>query len=45
MWPAHFDPASIDLIDKLLAYSPQDRLGLLNIEELKSHPFFEGIDF
>ena len=44
-WPSYFDPASTDLIDKLLSYNPSDRLGLNNLNELKSHPFFDGIDF
>lgn len=31
-----------DLIKKLLVFDPSKRLGVSNIEELKSHPFFKG---
>ena len=40
-----------DLIDKLLQLNPQSRLGAglegssLDYQSLKSHPFFDGIDF
>lgn len=40
-----------DLIDKLLRLKPSERLGAgpedsdLSFQALKSHPFFEGIDF
>jgi 3-phosphoinositide dependent protein kinase-1 len=50
-WPTNMeiDPVCMDLIDKLLQMEPTDRLGCFgtehNIEALKAHPFFEGIDF
>lgn len=35
-----------DIIAKLLAYNPDERLGANNdFEELKMHPFFIGVDF
>ncbi len=34
-----------DLIDQLLAYNPEKRLGFKNFHSLKTHPFFNGIDF
>lgn len=40
-----FDENSIDLINKLLQINPADRLGYKNMNELKMHPFFEGINF
>ena len=33
-----------DLIQKLCC-APKDRLGRVNIDEIKKHPFFEGIDW
>jgi hypothetical protein len=39
------DKDSKDLIDKLLDYTPENRIGLSNYEELRSHPYFKGIDF
>ena len=43
------DPNCKDLIEKLLQLDPLDRLGAKDtehdIEALKAHPFFEGIDF
>lgn len=50
-WPLDFklDPNCKDLIEKLLQLDPLDRLGAKgtdhDIEALKAHPFFEGIDF
>jgi len=44
-FPAHFDAEIRDLIDKLLAYNPEERLGYHNIQSLKDHPFFANIDF
>ena len=34
-----------DLIGKLVQKAPEKRLGAIDLEELKRHPFFEGIDF
>ena len=43
------DPLCKDLIDKLLQVKPEDRLGAPgqknNMNMLKAHPFFKGIDF
>ena len=43
------DPQCKDLIDKLLQVKPEDRLGAPgeknNMNMLKAHPFFKGIDF
>src|SRR5688572_16711072 len=37
-------PAARDLILKLLS-GPEERLGRSGADEIKKHPFFEGIDF
>lgn len=47
-FPDGFDPVARDLVEKLLVIEPTRRLGcdeLGGIEKLKSHPFFEGIDW
>ena len=48
-WPAQesddMSPTVKDLIKKLLHPNPKERLGAKGIEELKSHPWFKGIDF
>lgn len=44
-YPLFLDESSVDLIEKLLVISPQERLGSSNVEEIMKHSFFEGIDF
>ena len=41
---ANLSSASIDLIRRLVA-DPQDRLGIMGVEEIKAHPFFAGVDW
>jgi serine/threonine protein kinase len=36
---------AIDLIQKLLVREPSERLGAKSFDDLKAHPFFEGINF
>jgi hypothetical protein len=42
-------PVAIDLIDKIMALEPMQRLGApgseKDIQSLKQHEFFSGIDF
>ena len=33
------------MISKLLVLDPSQRLGAANFDELRAHPFFEGVDF
>ena len=40
---ANLSSSSIDLIRRLVA-DPQDRLGIMGVEEIKAHPFFAGVD-
>lgn len=47
-FPDGFDPVARELVEKLIVIEPTQRLGceeLGGIEKLKSHPFFEGIDW
>jgi 3-phosphoinositide dependent protein kinase-1 len=50
-YPPGFPPVAQDLIDRILLQEPNERLGAGSDEEgngyvaLKSHPFFEGIDW
>jgi len=37
----HASPESIDLIEKMLEYNPQDRI---TCEEALKHPFFSSMD-
>ena len=39
------EPNCRDIIDKLICLNPEERLGAQNMEALKSHPFFEGINW
>lgn len=39
------DKHSRDLIDRLLDYNPDNRIGVNGYDELKAHPYFKGIDF
>lgn len=45
IFPKGLDPDARDLIDKLLDYTPENRIGMSGYEELKTHPYFMGIDF
>ncbi len=44
-YPTGFPDVVKDLVDKLLVIDPEKRLGAQDYVELKSHPFFRGIDF
>ena len=35
----------MDLIEKLLDYVPENRLGYLNINKLRQHSYFDHVDF
>lgn len=41
----NFNDVSISFIKSLLNNDPEKRLGAANIDEIKKHSFFEGIDF
>ena len=43
--PDHLAPAACDLITCLLQPLPQDRLGFDDMDKLKEHAFFEGVQF
>jgi len=50
MWPSPEDDNPVpedakDLITKLLAFEPSDRLGANGVEEIKQHPWFAGIEW
>lgn len=44
-FPDFFPPVAKDLCEKLLVSEPDERLGSNGFDEIKSHPFFEGIDW
>ncbi|KAJ3424865.1 3-phosphoinositide-dependent protein kinase 1-related [Anaeramoeba flamelloides] len=45
-FPKSFPEQAQDLVDKLLVINPEERIGAKgDFESLKSHPFFDGIDF
>lgn len=43
--PFGISPQLCDLVNKLLLFNPMQRLGVNNIINLKSHPFFNGCDW
>lgn len=40
-----FDENAKDLINQLLQKDPENRIGALDIEDLKQHPFFASINW
>jgi len=44
-FPWCMEPDCIDLIEKLTNADPLARLGLKNTQNIKKHPFFEGVNF
>jgi serine/threonine protein kinase len=45
-FPSYFDPRAVDLIKRLLTLDPNERLGAHeDAEEIKRHPWFEGVDW
>jgi hypothetical protein len=43
--PRGLDANTRDLIDKLLDYTPENRIGMQGYNEIKRHPYFKNIDF
>mmetsp|Transcript_20540 Transcript_20540/g.58677 ORF Transcript_20540/g.58677 Transcript_20540/m.58677 type:complete len:755 (+) Transcript_20540:83-2347(+) len=44
-FPAHVSPDARDLISQLLDRDPQRRLGAMDTQEVRQHPFFADIDW
>lgn len=44
-WPTNLPDDTKDLIEKLLQKDPTQRLGAKSFEDLKSHPFFKGVEW
>jgi len=44
-FPDDMSPEARDLISKLLVINPDERFGSKGAEEVKSHPFFQGINW
>ncbi|KAF9901809.1 pkb-activating kinase-like protein [Linnemannia zychae] len=45
-FPAGFPKAAMDLVSRLLVHDPNERLGANNtIDQLKQHPFFDGVQW
>jgi len=45
IWPEPFPEDAKDLIFHMLKQDPAERVGFNSFDEIKCHPFFEGIDF
>jgi serine/threonine protein kinase len=45
IFPEHIPPSARSLIRALLTKEPEKRIGTKNTQEIKSHEFFEGIDW
>eukprot|EP00347_Sterkiella_histriomuscorum_P007241 403349719 len=43
-FPLSMERDAVDLIDKLLAFNPENRLGYKNLIQLKQHPYFHEVD-
>ena len=41
----NIDDTVKNLIDRLTAMNPHDRLGLKDMQAIKDHPYFDGFDF
>ena len=44
-YPSSMDRNAVDLINKLLDYDPESRLGYENISMIRQHPYFDNVDF
>jgi len=46
-FPGHFPPAAVDFVTRMLDKDPATRLGsgAADIDAVKAHPFFEGLDW
>ncbi|KAG0214734.1 pkb-activating kinase-like protein [Mortierella sp. NVP41] len=45
-FPAGFPQTAMDLVSRLLVHDPNERLGANNtIDQLKQHPFFDGVEW
>ncbi|CAE7269503.1 PDPK1 [Symbiodinium sp. CCMP2592] len=44
-FPPGIDPTAKDLIERMVVQDPDSRLGALDLEDLKAHPFFDGHTF
>lgn len=44
-FPSYMDKDAQDIVDSLLDIRPFNRVGMQGYDELKSHPYFNGIDF
>jgi len=45
MYPNDISSTSIDFLRKIFTTDPKKRLGSKGADEVRNHPFFEGIDF
>jgi len=44
-FPQYLDKEAVDLIDRLLDYNIDTRIGVKDINDIKNHPFFHDINF
>lgn len=44
-YPVTNDDSVKSLIDQLTEMNPQNRIGLKDIDAIKNHPYFDGVDF
>ena len=44
-YPNDISSTSIDFLNKIFTIDPKKRLGSKGTDEVRNHPFFEGIDF
>ena len=44
-FPHELESNARDLIDKLLDFNPENRIGLKSYDEIKKHPYFKGVNW
>jgi len=44
-YPKYIDPVTRDFLQKMFIKDPRNRLGCIDVKQIRQHPFFDDIDF